>query len=140
MFKNILVPVNFTKENKKAVDIAVKIASDNNGSVYLLHVIEIITDTTFTEFEDFYTKLEIRAQKHMASLMAAPGNKPQVDITPAILFGDRVQEILSFAEKRQIGLIVMNSHKISLDNPSQGWGTISYKIGILSQCPVMLVK
>ena len=139
MFKNILVPVNFTKDNKKALDIAVKIAANDKGAVYLLHVVEIIPETTFTEFKDFYSKLEMRAQKHMNTLTATRQNN-QVEILPTILFGDRVQEILTFTDKRQIDLIVMNSHKISFDNPSQGWGTISYKIGILSQCPVMLVK
>lgn len=139
MFQNILVPVNFTKENKKALDIAMKIAAQDNGTVHLLHVVEIIADTTFTEFNDFYRKLEMRAQKRMNTLTTMPKNN-RVEIISTILFGDRVQEILTFAEKRKIDLIVMNSHKISRDNPSQGWGTISYKIGILSQCPVMLVK
>jgi nucleotide-binding universal stress UspA family protein len=139
MFKNILVPVNFTKENRKALDIAIKIAANDKGSVHLLHVVEIITDTTFTEFKDFYTNLEERAQKRINILMASSKNS-QAEINSNILFGDRVQEILTFAEKRKIDLIVMNSHKISLENPSQGWGTISYKIGILAQCPVMLVK
>jgi len=138
MFNNILVPVNFTKENKKALDIAVKIASQDKGIVHLLHIVEIIADTTFTEFQDFYTKLEARAQKRMSTLTTTKNS--QAEITTAILFGDRVQEILAFAEKRHIDLIVMNSHKINPDNPAQGWGTISYKIGILSQCPVMLVK
>lgn len=139
MFKNILVPVNFAKENAKALDIAVKVAPDHGGIVHLLHVIEIIADTTFTEFQDFYNKLEAKAQINMTTLKATHSNN-KVEIVSAILFGDRVQEILYFVEKRQIDLIVMNSHKINLDNPSQGWGTISYKIGILSQCPVMLVK
>ncbi|MBN1382030.1 MAG: universal stress protein [Deltaproteobacteria bacterium] len=139
MFKNILVPLNFAKENKKALDIAFKIAMDDGSAVHLLHVIEIIADTTFTEFQDFYTKLEIKAQKNMNTL-TAPRINNAMDMTSTILFGDRVQEILSFAEKKHIDLIIMNSHKINLDNPSQGWGTISYKIGILSQCPVMLVK
>ncbi|MBN1663619.1 MAG: universal stress protein [Deltaproteobacteria bacterium] len=139
MFRNILVPVNFTTDNKKALDIAVKIAANEKGSVHLLHVVEIIANTTFTEFKEFYSKLEMRAQKRMDSLITLCKND-QVEILPTIFFGDRVEEILAFSKKRRIDLIVMNSHKISLDNPSQGWGTISYKIGILSQCPVMLVK
>lgn len=139
MFKNILVPVHFTKENKKALDIAVKIASKDKGTVHVLHVVEIIADTTFTEFKDFYTNLEERAQKRINTLIASSKNS-EVKIISTVLYGDRVQEILTFAEKRKIDLIVMNSHKISLENPSQGWGTISYKIGILAQCPVMLIK
>jgi hypothetical protein len=39
-----------------------------------------------------------------------------------------------------IDLIVLNSHRIDLKNPGAGWGTWSYKIGILSQRPVLPVK
>jgi len=56
------------------------------------------------------------------------------------LAGNRVKEILSFSQEHEIDLIVLNSHKIDFKDPSQGWGTISYKVGILSRCPVMLVK
>jgi hypothetical protein len=35
--------------------------------------------------------------------------------------------------------IVLSSHRIDLQNPSAGWGTVSYKVGILSQCAVLLV-
>ena len=37
-------------------------------------------------------------------------------------------------------LIVLASHTIDLNNPATGWGTLSYQICILSQCPVLLVK
>lgn len=139
MFKNILVPVNFAKGNKKAVEIAGKIAADNNGAVHLLHVIEIIADTTFEEFKDFYINLEVRAKRRMTSLISTR-TAGEIEITPAILFGNPVEEIMAYARKHRIELIVMNSHKIDLDHPFEGWGTISYKIGILAQCPVMLVK
>jgi hypothetical protein len=36
--------------------------------------------------------------------------------------------------------IVMNSHQVDPDDPATGWGTISYKVGILAACPIMLVK
>jgi nucleotide-binding universal stress UspA family protein len=139
MFKNILVPVNFSKGNRRALDIAVNVAEHDGGVVHLLHVVEVIADTSFDEFKDFYMKLENKAQKDMATLTVSYRNS-QVEITPTVVYGDRVQEIMKFADSRNIDLIVMNSHKIDLENPFQGWGTISYKIGILSQCPVMLVK
>ena len=34
----------------------------------------------------------------------------------------------------------MSSHKLPLRRGGENWGTISYKVGILSRCPVLLVK
>ena len=57
-----------------------------------------------------------------------------------VIFGDRAHEIVRYATETGVELIVLSSHRIDLGNPSAGWGTVSYKVGILSQCPVLLVK
>ena len=139
MFKNILVPVDLTKKNKQALDIAVKSALHDKSKVYLLHVVETIASTSFSEFEDFYRTLEKRAKKYIDK-MIIPYNKSELLIEGKITFGNRVVEILSFSGKNKIDLIVMNSHKVNPKEPTENWGTISQKVGILSQCPVMLVK
>jgi hypothetical protein len=63
-----------------------------------------------------------------------------VNIKSEIIYGRRVREILNFAQEHEVDLIIPNSHRINPTDPTQGWDTISYKVGILSQCPVMLVK
>lgn len=139
MFKNILVPTDFSDEDSHALDIAVKLCSPKSGKVYLLHVIEVIANTTFEEFKDFYTKLEKRAFKDLNEMIDAFQER-QIDIAPEVIYGNRAQEILRFAQENQIDLIVMKSHRIDVEDRAQGWGTISYRVGILAQCPVMLVK
>jgi hypothetical protein len=37
-------------------------------------------------------------------------------------------------------ILVMSSHKLPLRRSGESWGTASYKVGILSRCPVLLVK
>lgn len=139
MFHHILVPVDFTPKNRKALDITLQMAGSNKSSVSLLHVVEVIEDTTFEEFGDFYAGLQKRAEKKMAGLVTFCRNRG-VEITDKIVFGNRVQEILKYADEAGVDLIVMSSHKLELEEPSRDWGTISYKVGILSQCPVLLVK
>ena len=46
----------------------------------------------------------------------------------------------SYAVEAGIDLIVLKSHRIDRQNFSTGWGTVSYKVGILAQYPVFLVK
>lgn len=139
MFNQILVPVDLTDKNQKALNIAVQMAELNGGRVTLIHVIKMISDATFDEFRDFYLDLEQQANQSMLTLAQTVGEKA-ADIRQVAVYGDRVEEIMRYADEQGVDLIVLNSHKINLDNPTTGWGTISYKVGILAQCPVLLVK
>ncbi|HET58470.1 MAG TPA: universal stress protein [Deltaproteobacteria bacterium] len=139
MFSRVLVPVDFSEKCRRSLDIAVNIASRYEGSIDLLHVIETLVDTEYSELESFYRKLEREALKDMDDLVA-PYRDGTVDIHTDILFGSRSLEILNYAQQRNAGLIIMNSHAVDINQSAQGWGTISYKVALLSQCPVMLVK
>ncbi len=139
MFTNILVPADLSKKNERALKIAVGLAELGRGRIHLLHVIQTLADTSFDEMENFYLRLQERAYQDMETLADAHAGSP-VPIDQKVVYGNRTQEILRYAEETGIDLIVMNSHRIKPDDPSQGWGTISYKVGILAGCPVMLVK
>jgi len=139
MFKHILVPTDLTDSTFEALNIAVKMALHEQSQVTLLHIIETIADAQFEEFEDFYLKLKRRAQKKM-ELMLDRYQQELLSINREITYGKRVNEIVKFADQNAIDLIVLTSHRIEVTESSKGWGTISYKVGILSPCPVMLVK
>ena len=139
MFKKILVPVDFSPDNSQAIEIALKLADADQGRVILLHVIETLADTTFEAYRGFYGKLEKKAESEMAGLVARC-SEAGGRILQKIAYGNRAKFILAYSAENQIDLIVMNSHKIDWQQPTQGWGTISHKVGILSTCPVLLVK
>jgi nucleotide-binding universal stress UspA family protein len=139
MFHQILVPIDFSKKNTSPLEIATNLAEKHKSTIHLLHVIEIIPEADFTEFEDFYKKLEKKAQDQMRTIMSNYLGK-SVLMLHHITYGNRVQEILKFIKQYEIDLIIMNSHKAKMKNPIQDWGTISYKIALLSESPVMLVK
>ena len=139
MFEHILVPTDFSEGSDRALTIASNIVSGDGGDITLVHVIETIAGVDFDEFKAFYAKLEKRAWDAMQGLIAAHPDSA-VEIVPRLEYGGRVEQILKFAADHGVDLIVMNSHKIRPDDPVHGWGTISYKVGVLSQCPVMLVK
>jgi universal stress protein A len=61
-------------------------------------------------------------------------------VEPQVVYGNRTRETVRYAEQNQVDLIIMKSHKVDLEDRAQGWGTISYKVSILAQCPVLLVK
>jgi len=140
MFKNILVPTDLTKKSKKALEIAVEMAvSKDPHEVTLLHVIETIKDTAFEEFEGFYDKLKQRADKEMLEI-AQNYKQANIIVKTRIEYGNRVREIVKFAHDNDVDLIVLSSHRLDKADPAQGWATISYRVGILAHCPVMMVK
>ena len=139
MFKKILVPTDLTKKSEKALDIALRIGSKDGFKITLLHVIEILEGTDEEDFRDFYERLEKRAQKKMDEMVNLY-EKENPTINTAIVFGNRVREIVSYTHDNDTDLIVLSSHRIDKVDASRGWATISYKVGVLSPCPVMMVK
>lgn len=139
MFKNILVPTDLTDKSVKALDIALRIGSKDGFKITLLHAIEIIDGANEEDFGDFYERLEKRAQKKLEEMVNLY-EKENPNINTVIVFGNRVREIVRYVYDNDADLIVLSSHKIEKVDASQGWATISYQVGILSPCPVMMVK
>jgi nucleotide-binding universal stress UspA family protein len=139
MFKHILVPVSRVAEVKNALELAVNMLTKESGEITLLHVIELIQDMPYEEFKNFYDGLEQQSQEDL-KMAQRRYEKRGIEINTQIVFGQRVKEILSYAEHEKVDLIVLQSHPVDLTDPTRGWGTISYRVAILSRCPVMLVK
>lgn len=140
MFKNILVPTDLSDKSLKALDIAAGIVEKEDSRVTLLHVVETIEDDGGEEeFRSFYEKLASRAQKKMEKMSNKYINS-DFHIRNEIIYGRRVQEIVAYATDKNIDIIILSSHKLEDIDTAHGWATISYQVGILSPCPVMMVK
>jgi universal stress protein A len=139
MFKHVLVPTDLTEKSTKSLDIALGVYQTGNGRVTLLHVIETIQDDEGEDFQGFYKKLEKRAVKVMDKIVGRYSHE-HFSLEARLVYGNRVAEIIKFAEEESVDLIVLSSHPVDPTNLTHGWGTISYKVGILANCPVMLIK
>lgn len=139
MFRHILVPTDLTDRTVKALDAAIDVAAGEEARVTLLHVIETIAGAEFEEFSSFYHKLEKRARERLNDIMAR-SSKTRGSIDVAIVYGSRAEEVLRFARSEAIDLIVLSSHPVDPSQPHRGLGTMSYKLGILAPCAVLLIK
>jgi nucleotide-binding universal stress UspA family protein len=139
MFQKILVPVDLTDRHQRAMEIAARLASRSGGAITLLHVIEMIHGLPMEEEPTFYQRLERKARTHLEALQRGL-EKQKVTVRSQVLFGDRALEIDRHSQETGADLIVLSSHRIDPHQPAASWGTLSYKIGILAQCPVLLVK
>ena len=139
MFRNILVPVDFTLKNETGLNTALDLARGGESKVTLLHVIETIEHVEFDEMKDFYRGLETRAAAKLFG-MEERFKAADIPVYHDILYGKRAETIVRFAEEREMDLIVLSSHKVDRDHPALSVGTISYRIAIVARCPVLLVK
>lgn len=139
MYEHILVPVDLTSKNARALDAALDLAIRHGSGVTLLHVIEVVPHVPFQELATFYADLEGSARKKMKKL-AEPFERKKVRVSSKIVYGNRAVEIAKYALKGKVSLIIMTSHKIHPGFPGEGWGTISYKVGMLAPASVLLVK
>jgi nucleotide-binding universal stress UspA family protein len=139
MFRRILIPLDFTEKNVRALELALDLAQQNQSSVALLHVIEVVEHVPMEELRDFYRKLEDAARERM-NFPASMFLEKDLVVDSEIVYGRRAEEIVKYAVANGVDLIVLSSHKIGPDPSAQSLGTISHKVAILAQCPVLLVK
>jgi nucleotide-binding universal stress UspA family protein len=139
MFRKILLPVDRSDKHAPALNVASELAGQSAGEVLLLHVIEIISGLSLEEEKDFYRRLEKLARAHVQRLADELGRR-KVSCRADVVFGNRVPEIVRYAREMGADLIVLTSPRLDLNNPAEGWGSLSYKVSLVAPCPVLLVK
>jgi len=139
MFNKILVPVDLTDKHKPVLATAASLAGLHNGQIILLHVIEVIAGLPKEEARDFYSRLEKKARSHLQKL-GARLDRTKVSWRAEVLYGNRGREIVRYASASGADLVILTSPRLDPRHPAAGWASLSYKVGILSQCPVLLVK
>ena len=139
MFKHVLIPVDFTSKNAAAIAVASELAGRDGAEVTLLHVIETVENIPVKELKSFYEQLERRASRNISKLRKIYFSTRRGSRV-SVIYGKRANEIVEFATKKSVDLIVMSSHKPSLNNPSTDFGTISHRVAIIAPCAVLLVK
>ncbi len=138
MFMKILLPLDLSDRHRQAVDVAAELAKQSGGEVVLLHVIEMIPGVPLEEERAFYGRLDKMAQTHLEGVTRRLSER-KVPCRSKILYGHRAREVAGQADALGADLIVLTAPQIDADNPT-GWGSLSWKIGVLCSCAVLLVK
>ena len=138
-FQHFLVPVDLSDADAAIFELLREMTGTGGARVTLLHVIEAIDTEPDEELQQFYDSLESKAREKLAIVsqhVAASG----VPVDLAIVFGQRVAQIVRYSMERKVDLVVMRSTRVDLANPGEGWQSLSHQVTILSQVPVLLVK
>ncbi len=141
-FQHILVPVDFGDRDTPALNIACDLAVENNAQVTLLHVIQTIggnNEPHDNETQRFYDHLRERVDRELDQI-AVKFRSAGVDTIVRSPVGDRLREIALYGNGSQIDLIVMSSHRVDPENLTASWGTLSYRVSVICNAPILLVK
>jgi nucleotide-binding universal stress UspA family protein len=139
VFKTILVPLDLTDKHEAALAVAAQLAQESCGAVTLFHVVEVIPGLSHEEEKGFYGRLEQTAkshlQKHAATLLAQA-----VRCHTKVVLGQRALETVAEARKIQADLIILTAPPFAPQNPTAALSSMSWKIGLMAPCSVLLVK
>jgi nucleotide-binding universal stress UspA family protein len=142
MIKKILIPTDFSPSAMQALKYAVELNTIFHARLYLLHVLQDITD--YSEFNlspsilpQLYAEFEQNATRRLEEIMTS--------LVPAdttcdtyIIHGLPFFEILQFAKDESIDLIVIASHgRTGLKHVL--FGSTAEKVVKKAPCPVLTI-
>jgi universal stress protein A len=138
-YLHLLVPLDFTDKNERALSMARQMSSPGQTRVTLLHVIETIDYVADDEVEQFYKMLTQRANKKLDEL-ALPFRLDGISVEGKVVLGKRARGTVTYVLQNEVDLVILSSHRVNLTETPRGLGTLSHQISILCPCDVLLVK
>jgi nucleotide-binding universal stress UspA family protein len=139
VFRHVMVPVDLSDRNERALRAALALAMEWRSRVTLFHVIQRVAGLAPGELETFYRRLVERSERELRQA-ARPFTDQALDVRTEVRVGEPATEIVRATLRGAVDLLVMGSHKVKPGRRERGWGTTSYKVGIFCQCPILLVK
>lgn len=112
-YDRILVPTDFSEMSSKSLNWAVRYANFLRADLHLLHVVDL---SAYSDMITMYTLTESEIPNSCELNVDLTLNKSVSDKDligkkfVKSLFGDPVEEIISYAEKEKCGFIVMGTH------------------------------
>src|SRR5271154_2883585 len=137
-FSRILCPVDFDDNSMKALDTAANLARENNGTVFVLHVVPmIIAPTGMPVYVDLYKGQEETARAKLLEIAhkRLAGHKYEI----LIHTGEPAGTVLNVGKTTNADVIIMATHG------RRGFkrfflGSIAELVLRESTCPVMTVR
>ncbi len=141
--KKILYPTDFSEGSLNALPYAVDMAKNYGAKLYMLHVIYDIAIASglhipHISVDEMYKELSASAHKELEKF-GWESRKPLKDVQYNIIRGIPYDEILNFADKENIDLIIIGTHgRKGLDRFI--FGSTAEKVVRYASCPVLTVR
>jgi nucleotide-binding universal stress UspA family protein len=139
VYKKILLPLDMADDHQRVIATACEFARAAKAEVLLLHVVQTIPGLPMETERDFYGQLESASQEFLTKVKKT-FSEQDIQAGLRILKGNRGEQVLDFAAENQVDLIILRSPRVNPAMPHSGMGSLSWKLGLLAPCDVLLVR
>ena len=141
IMKKIIVPVDFSEQSEYALKVATTLAKRYQAAIYVMHMLELEDDTTYT-IEMIYqeqTASRLKLAEKQISEFLDKSYLKGVRVIPMIKHHKVFREINKVVEEQGADLIVMGSHGIE-GLKEMFVGSTTEKVVRHSKIPVLVIK
>ena len=137
-FKKILAPVDFDPSSLKALELAAKIVKENDGIVFILHIVPVDMDVSgMPQYVDLIKRQESLDREKLTAI--AKQHLAEVKWEILDQMGEPADVITDVATKLPVDLIVMVTHgRRGLARLVEG--SVAEKVLRNAPCPVLAVR
>jgi nucleotide-binding universal stress UspA family protein len=136
--KNILVPIDGSKNSFKALTKAIYLAKKCDASITALYVLRVAYDNPNLIYVP-QTQNELKKVEKFLTTAKNQVTKNSIDFKKKILFGHEAKKIIDFAQKQKFDLVVMGARGRGLIKQML-LGSISNAVVHNSKVQVLIVK
>lgn len=140
--RRILVPTDLSEAARYALDYATTVAVPSDAPIDLLHVIEAVPYVALTRMDRLSLSgpsfPERRARRHLDAFLDTLPDAPS-SITPHFEFGDPADQIVRFANRHEVDLVVLSARGGSAPSHSS-LGPVAERVLRRPPCPVLLAR
>jgi len=111
LFRHIMVPVDLSDRNERALGAALKLAHERGDRVTLFHAIQRISGIAPGEFNAFYRRLVERSEQKLRQI-ARKFAEGGIAVGTAVRVGEPAAEIVRATLRERVDLLVMGSQKV----------------------------
>lgn len=113
--KNILLPTDFSKISLSAAEYALVLAEQYNAKIHLLHVIDktppiLAIRSLDLSKEKIIDSIEKDAKQRLEECLRRISGAKDIDVHPVLRKGVDYEEIIKYARKKKIDVIVIATH------------------------------
>lgn len=141
--KKILFPTDFSEGALNALPYAVDLAKSYGAKLHMLHVVYDIATASglyvpHISVDEMYKELDASARKELEKF-GADKRMDLKDVEYTVIRGIPYEEILKFAEEKNIDLIVIGTHgRKGIDRVL--FGSTAERVVRNASCPVLTVR
>ncbi len=139
MLNKILIATDGSDHARKALEYASDIAAKYEATVYLIHVVSPLPSMPEVDVQKIQDIQQKIAKEIIEEAEREIKKKGVESYQSTILQGQPAQEIIEFARKNSVDMIVMGSHGAG-SVETLLLGSVSHKVSHLADCTCVTVK